>query len=263
MTQIKEKRKYSLSNRIAKILLFIFSVLFVVSCYAHFFYKPSTANPEVVNNPTPAPTSVPIQSSQTLKPLSSEFTDQNSLLVYVSQAHPLPSDFVPASLGTPHLPSTGAVVEIQEEAGKKAQEMLAQAKREGYELFVSAGYRSYKNQEELYNNRVSLVGEQKASLTVEKAGCSEHQIGLAIDITDDPTGTVLNEEFEKKECAQWLFEHAHEYGFILRYPKNKEKITGLSYQPWHYRYVGVDTATAMYEKDPNITFEEYFELIEE
>lgn len=259
MNEIKQHRTYSLSMRIIEILLFIFTVLFMISIYAHFFYeKPAQKEEVIAQTPTPSPTSSSVPS--TIEPLDTKFTDKNSLLCYVSQTRPLPSDFVPSSLATPHLPSTGSIIEIQEEAGKKAQEMLAQAKREGYELFVSAGYRSYKNQEELYNNRVSLVGEAKAKLTVEAPGCSEHQLGLAIDITDDPSGSVQTSDFEQKDSAKWLFEHAHEYGYILRYPKEKETITGLSYQPWHFRYIGVEEATKMYETDKNITFEEYYQI---
>ena len=93
----------------------------------------------------------------------------------------------------------------------------------------------------------------EADLKAARPGYSEHQTGLALDIT---TRLAEDEEFVNTEEFSWLKENAHKYGFILRYPEGKENITGYSYEPWHYRYVGIDVATKIYNE--NITFDEYY-----
>ena len=129
------------------------------------------------------------------------------------------------------------------------------AKKENLNIIPVSGYRSYSYQEKLYNNYVSIDGQDKADTYSAKPGHSEHQTGLAIDIcTKEKTYT----EFESTIEFKWMQENAHKYGFILRYPKNKEHITTYQYEPWHYRYVGIDIATDIYKKQ--ITFDEYYTL---
>ena len=131
----------------------------------------------------------------------------------------------------------------------------------GISLYVVTGYRSYEDQQKYYTSRMELLNNSEdAKKQVQAAGCSEHQTGLAIDFTDDPSNAQPTTDFGKTDAGKWLYEHAHEYGFILRYPEGKEDITGYNYEPWHYRYVGVETATAIYEQGPDTTFEEYFNI---
>jgi len=117
----------------------------------------------------------------------------------------------------------------------------------------------------LFNRKINLYMGQgmsymdaykKTAEYVTVPGASEHQIGLALDITSD-TYYTLDEGFEDTAEGKWLAEHSHEYGFILRYPKGKEYVTSIGYEPWHFRYVGVEAATVIKEND--LTLEEFWD----
>ncbi len=130
------------------------------------------------------------------------------------------------------------------------------AKKEGHTLIVTSSYRDYELQDYLYNNYKNVHGEEEADTFSARPGHSEHQTGLALDIVT--YGSGLNEDFSKTKEYEWMKKNAHKYGFIIRYPKGKEHITGYMFEPWHYRYVGKDIANKIYELD--ITFDEYYEL---
>ena len=131
--------------------------------------------------------------------------------------------------------------------------MFNAAKKEGLTLIINSSYRSYEEQDEVYNDYKSSRGEEYADKIAARAGFSEHQTGMAVDIqTYGSTGATF-EEFDE---FKWLSENAYKYGFILRYPKGKEYITGYEYESWHYRYVGVEVAE--YIHNNNITFDEYY-----
>ncbi len=127
------------------------------------------------------------------------------------------------------------------------------AQRAGYSMPLMSGYRSFETQEELYNDYVAVDGEEKADTYSAWPGHSEHQTGLAFDV-----GWV-DLQFAQTGAGQWLAKHAHEYGFIIRYPKDKESITGYQYEPWHIRYLGVDLAEKVYES--GLCLEEYLGVV--
>lgn len=135
---------------------------------------------------------------------------------------------------------------------------VAAARAEGLSVYLSSGYRDYATQLYLYNRKVSQVGDPDTAATiVAKPGTSEHQTGLACDITDqyyDPK----TQELENTQLFQWMSKHCQEYGFIVRYPKGSEDVTGIMYEPWHFRYVGVEAAT--YIMEHGITLEEFAAL---
>ena len=131
--------------------------------------------------------------------------------------------------------------EITEKVYTAYKEMWNAAKKEGLTLIVTSSYRDYKTQEYLWNKYSDAEGEAWADSVSARAGFSEHQTGLTLDIVT--YNTIMN-DFEKTDEFKWLQKHAHEYGFILRYPKDKEDITGYSYESWHYRYVGKEVATS-------------------
>ena len=133
------------------------------------------------------------------------------------------------------------------------KKMYEAAESEGLELIISSGYRDYENQEETYNEYVRDYGEEYAKKYASLPGFSEHQTGLAFDILT--FGTLTN-EFEKTKEFEWLKNNSYKYGFILRYPKGKENITGYEYESWHYRYVGKEAAKQIHDED--ITFDEYY-----
>ncbi len=134
-----------------------------------------------------------------------------------------------------------------------------------YGLWVTSGYRSYDLQTRLYNNEVAEWESygysheealDKAATVVARPGTSEHHTGLAVDLLHDECWDLV-EEWEDSEAFDWMMDNCYKYGFILRYPKEKEAITGVIYEPWHYRYVGVEAAT--YIMQNGITLEEYLQ----
>lgn len=129
------------------------------------------------------------------------------------------------------------------------QRLQAGANQDGYSMPLLSGFRSQQTQETLYNRYVARDGKDLADTYSARPGHSEHETGLAFDI-----GSIDN-NYGETNAGRWLKEHAHEYGFIIRYPKGKEDITGYQYEPWHVRYLGVEHAKKIYEK--NITLEEY------
>ena len=138
------------------------------------------------------------------------------------------------------------------DAAEAFKQLASDAKDEGYTIVGISGYRSYQTQATLYQRYVNKDGRVLADSYSARAGHSEHQTGLAIDVASkDPN--ILT--FEQSTAFAWMLEHAHAYGFILRYPKGKEQITGYKYEPWHYRFVGVDLALEI--KKSGMTFDEY------
>ena len=131
--------------------------------------------------------------------------------------------------------------------------MFNDAKEEGLTLIINSSFRSYEEQEEIYNEYKNSRGEEYADTIAAHPGFSEHQTGMAIDIQTYGSRASTFEEFDE---FKWLQENAYKYGFIMRYPKDKEYITGYEYESWHYRYVGVEVAT--YIQENNITFDEYY-----
>lgn len=134
------------------------------------------------------------------------------------------------------------------------KEMWKSAKEEGYYLMISSSYRSYDDQEKVYNNYKEAKGTEYADSIAARPGYSEHQTGLSLDIFEKKNSS--QKTFHETEVYNWLKENSYKYGFILRYPENKENITGYSFESWHYRYVGKDIAKYIY--DNNITYDEYY-----
>lgn len=127
------------------------------------------------------------------------------------------------------------------------------AKKDGCTLIVTSSYRDYDAQEEVWNSIENTSGEEAADSKAARAGHSEHQTGLALDIV---TYNSYNNEFENTKEFKWLQKNAHKYGFILRFPKGKEDITGYNYESWHYRYVGKEIAEKI--RNLGITYDEYY-----
>ncbi len=158
----------------------------------------------------------------------------NGVLI-VNKSYPLPKDYNPGLDPT----------------CKSQFDLLSKAaSAEGLNIWLASGFRSYERQKTIYNNYVSWYGQAKTDTLSARPGHSEHQTGLAIDVNS------VTDSFGSTPEAAWLAAHAHEFGFIIRYPKGKEHITGYKYEPWHIRYLGVDMATTIYNS--GLTLEEYF-----
>ncbi|GFI55891.1 putative carboxypeptidase YodJ [Clostridiales bacterium] len=160
----------------------------------------------------------------------------NGVLV-VNKTYSLPSNYNPG---------------VDDEANAALQKMFSAAKADGITLEIVSGFRSYDRQTQLYNNYVSRDGVAAADRYSARAGHSEHQTGLAFDLNS------LEESFGETKEGKWLKEHCHEYGFIIRYPKEKEEITGYMYEPWHVRYLGEAVAKSVTES--GLCLEEYLNV---
>ena len=130
--------------------------------------------------------------------------------------------------------------------------MKSAASSEGINIYVVSGFRSYNTQNTLYNNYVNRDGRDEADTYSARPGHSEHQTGLAADFN------MVDDDFEYTAEGKWLNDNAYKYGFILRYPKGKTGETGYIYESWHYRYVGVDLASKLYNGGNWISLESYF-----
>lgn len=148
-------------------------------------------------------------------------------------------------------------------------EMISDAKKEGLQPYICSSYRSSENQQELFDKKVNKYKKQgytkekaeiEASRWVAVPRTSEHEIGLSLDIVSK-SYQVLDEKQESTKVQKWLIEHCTDYGFVLRYPTNKKDITMINYEPWHYRYVGIENAKFMKEKD--FCLEEYIEYLKQ
>ena len=143
------------------------------------------------------------------------------------------------------------------------QQMFSAAEAEGVSLIACSGYRPYEVQEKLFNRKkakFSHLSDEEAGIeaakTVAKPGTSEHQTGLALDLVT-PSYTSLDDGYADTEAAKWLAANAYQYGFILRYPKDKTEITQIIFEPWHYRYVGKEAAKIIFEE--GLCYEEFYE----
>lgn len=144
------------------------------------------------------------------------------------------------------------------EAKDAFYKMNKDAQKSGLNLKAFSTYRSYEYQDKLFKSYAKEHGEKEANRFSAKPGESEHQTGLAFDIGGNDQSSWANQKFNNTKEAKWLYENAYKYGFILRYPKGKENITGYMYESWHYRYVGTEHSKNFAMND--LTLEEYLHL---
>ena len=164
-------------------------------------------------------------------------------ILMASKQYPLPADYAPGE-------ST--------EARTAFNEMAAAALLDNIRLVAFSTYRSFERQQELYTRYVNNDGQEAADRYSARPGHSEHQSGLAFDIGEENAEQhFARESFGETAAGKWVAENAHTYGFILRYPEGKEKITGYMYEPWHFRFIGKEKAQAVYAS--GLTLEEYLE----
>ena len=183
-------------------------------------------------------------------------------LILINPWHLLPEDY------EPELEYVEYGHRIDECAAEHLRDMLADCRAEGLSPLICSSYRDRSKQERLFENDVrkfmySGMTEEEAreetARNVAVPGSSEHEAGLAVDIVYAGR-QMLDEKQEEKDTQQWLMEHCHEYGFILRYPYDKQEITGITYEPWHYRYVGIEAAEEIMSR--GICLEEYLGVID-
>lgn len=180
-----------------------------------------------------------------------------SLLMLVNKENLLDSSYVPENLVLSEIEFLSYIEtrNLTKETAEAAKAMFDAAKEDGITLLGASGYRSYDIQVNLFNSRAADVGEEAAAMYTAPPGASEHQTGLALDILGEDY-QYMDEDFDKSESFKWLIENSYKYGFILRFLKGKEDITGYGYEPWHFRYIG-NSEIAKEIMDRGITLEEY------
>ena len=175
---------------------------------------------------------------------ATDLTNYNEMLV--NKYHLLNKDFKANDIVNVSSTYGYANNSLNKEAYDAFKQLANDAKKEGHTIVILSSYRTYEYQEKLWNR-------DKDDDYVARPSASEHVTGLAIDVSDF---NDKNDSFKDTESYTWMINNAHKYGYILRYPENKENITGYSYEAWHYRYVGTSLATKIYNE--GITFDEYY-----
>lgn len=181
--------------------------------------------------------------------VAQQVKNPESNLVLCNKYNYLPDDYVPDG----YKKSDGRVLAFKSEAQGQFDKMRADASKSGVNIYIVSGYRSYAVQNQIYNN-YKRQDPNGADTYSARPGYSEHQTGLAADLNS----ASASSHFENTKAYAWLAENAYKYGFILRYPKNKEWITGYIFEPWHWRYVGVKIAGEI--KDSGLTYDEYYAI---
>ena len=184
---------------------------------------------------------------------SIETTYLNKIYILVNKYNHLSEQYIPKDLELISNEYSTGNVQLVKEAKNQFEIMSSTAKKENLNVIAFSGYRDYTYQKNLYNTYLQKDSQEKVDTYSARAGYSEHQTGLSVDIYN---GIDDYNNFEQTKEFKWLKDNAHKYGFILRYPKNKELETQYQYESWHYRYVGIDIAT--YIKKHNISFDEYY-----
>lgn len=179
---------------------------------------------------------------------------EKSNLLIVNKYYTLSENYEPENLVTISNQYAYANNKITAETNDAYVSMWNAAKEAGYKLIVNSSYRDYQEQDDVYKSIKMSKGEREADKVAARPGHSEHQTGLAIDVFE--INNQLTGTFKDSEAYTWLKENAYLYGFIERYPENKEYLTGYSFESWHWRYVGTEVAKIIHEED--ITFDEYY-----
>lgn len=177
----------------------------------------------------------------------------NTNLVLVNKYNYLTEDYIPENLEELELDYARSGMQLVSEAKEAFETLSKEARKDGMTIIAMSSYRSYDYQVNLYNKYVETDGKEAADTYSARAGYSEHQTGLAVDVYNK---VLPYTSFEETEEFNWMQENAYKYGFILRFPKDKVNITGYQYESWHYRYVGKEAAKYIHNHD--LTLEEYY-----
>lgn len=239
-------KKYLLNERYKDISLFMSSPYFKIENikrYQDYFNKHSEYSTDNVVIYVGAKLDIEFYTNIT------EIANYDDIDAIVNKYYKLPENFEAKDIVTLSDEYSTNSHQLRSVAADALMKMIDKAKEENINLKVVSGYRSESTQRWLYNNSVKKNGESHALIYSAKPGHSEHQLGLAVDLNS------VVESFDQTKEYKWLKQNSYKYGFIERYPKGKEFITGYAYEPWHYRYLGVDLATKVFTE--NITYEEY------
>ena len=257
-----------LTKNIAKMLpvILLFSLLFLTSCTSKADLdpvRPVEANSEIGITDETEEHSDNSRKDNSSSSVTEIFPTENpeSLLVLVNKKFYLDQDYVPQDLTVPNVSFSfegyDPKKQLRQEAALALETLFVDALNNGHKLYAVSGYRSYQRQAAIFESNVNKRGWDKATQISAQAGHSEHQTGLAMDITSAAVNYALVQSFAETVEGKWVAANAHLHGFIIRYPKGKENLTGYMYEPWHLRYVGIAEAT--YIKENNLILEDFLE----
>lgn len=183
-----------------------------------------------------------------------------SITIFVNKEYALPKTYRPDDLVQVNVYFNMEKYDertlMRKEAARALEKLFAAAREDGYILSGVSGFRSYERQKKIFTNNIAVKGKEYTLRYSAVPGTSEHQTGLAIDVSSERSRYKLTTSFGTTPEGIWLAKNAHRYGYIIRYPKDKYEVTGYAYEPWHIRYVGKPLATYLYEN--NLTLDEYY-----
>ena len=265
--ELKSKYRVSIIIMLFLLMMAMLLIFSILSTGLSFVQVPAVtaAAPSPSLTPSPLPTSTP-EPTPSPEPTPA-LRERTELLILVNPWHEVPEDY------TVELQQVTWGEEEDQYMDVRCADALLQMMQDCFDAgnspYICSGYRTMEKQQYLFNNKIArLVAEGTepteapaiAAMSVAIPGTSEHQLGLAVDIIDY-NYPYLNEQQETMPTQKWLMENSWRYGFILRYPNDKSDITGIIYEPWHYRYVGVDAAAEIYGL--GVTLEEYPDMFYE
>lgn len=239
------------------LILFTVGALVLSGCAATVPPAPEIPAPSQASStvaPTPATTVLAVFDT-TLHSID----EANSLWVVVDKLRRLaPKRYVPSGLKTMDVPHAYTPI-LRSDAARAYLKMFRAAHRQGINLVFQSGYRSYPTQVAVYNGWVASIGRAAADRQSARPGYSEHQTALSVDIAAADRECTIKACFGRTPEGRWLLRNAPTFGWHLRYPRGKTAITGYIYEPWHWRYVGIELAAEL-SLTPRITLEEFFGL---
>lgn len=253
-------KKYNILKMIQYKKKNLVSLIIFTSLMVGVFFLAWPSSPAVISqNPRhPAPASTNSNFNKQRYSINSA----SSLWVVVNKGRALAAGYVPSDLIVPNvslrLSASSSEMLVRPDSGAALEAMFKQASDSGVYLRLASGYRSYSTQLAVHQNYANTQGAVNADTFSARAGHSEHQTGLAADIEPLSRTCELDQCFENTPEGQWLATNAYKFGFIIRYQKNTQKITGYQYEPWHIRYVGTDLAAQLNASGQ--TMEEFFNL---
>ena len=227
----------------------------VASCAPERDPFPAPSSPQTSAPPVESPVPTP-----TFDRAALSIDDPNSYWVVADKLRPLnPADYYPSDLVEVPVPYVNQPFLRQAASDAVVQMFAAFTAETGLGMTSQSAFRSYESQQSVYAGWVSSLGQEAADLTSARPGHSEHQTGLSIDISADPANCSLDQCFADTAQGQWLAANAWRFGFTLRYPNGYTPITGYEFEPWHYRYVGLELAAELHNTGI-MTLEEFFGL---
>jgi D-alanyl-D-alanine carboxypeptidase len=249
--------------KISSIIICIFLLSTVAGCSVKNYFAQSDENflsQSDKNKSTSAKSSNHSRQKENIQVVA----NPDSIPVLVNKQNKLPDGYKPKDLVVPNIPfifdnQSSSKREMRSVAAAAIEKVFAAAKHQSISLLGVSAYRSYSAQTALFNYYVNQDGYEAAKVYSALPGTSEHETGLAIDVTGGNGKCAAEDCFAGTKEAKWLQKHAADYGFIIRYPKGKEAITGYQYEPWHLRYVGKTIAKKIMKS--GITLEEYYNAI--